>query len=252
MFGHLRRLPSASIRLGCQLLGVTQDDNGVRATVADAGTGAVEGITASYLIAADGAHSTIREQLGIAMAGPDDLADYEHVEFTAPLGQLAGEYRYALYLITRSDAARVLAPRRPGDRWSLSREVPAGSRGLAGLGQDDLTGLIQRAAGTSALRPQIERLGQPGTAGELRTRAGPVAAHNVRRSSEPAGARRETDETLPWDLSGRLPHHWLAGDQERSTVDLIGDGLTLLAGPSDPAGCASPGTSSRRHPLTST
>jgi putative polyketide hydroxylase len=63
----------------------------------------------------------------------------------------------------------------------------------------------------------------------------PVAAHNVQRSSEPTGARRETDQVLTWDLGGRLPHHWLAADdQKRSTIDLIGDGLTLLAGPSDP------------------
>ena len=47
--------------------------------------------------------------------------------------------------------------------------------------------------------------------------------------------RRETDEALPWDLHGRLPHHWVStGEEERSTVDLIGDGLTLLAAPSDP------------------
>jgi putative polyketide hydroxylase len=292
MLEHLRSLPSASIRLGCQLLRVTQDDSGVRAAVADAGTEAAEGISASYLIAADGAHSTVREQLGIAMAGPDDLADYERVEFTAPLWQLAGEHRYGLYVITRPGAAGVLAPRGPGDRWSLSREIPVGSRGLAGLGQDDLTGLIQRAAGAGALRPQIERLSAFTFAAQLAERyaqgrcflvgdaahratprggtgmntaiqdafdlgwklawvlrgwAGPellatyererrpVAAHNVQRSSEPTGARRETAEALPWDLGGRLPHHWLpAGDQERSTVDLIGDGLTVLAGPSDP------------------
>ena len=71
MFEHLRRLPSASIRLGCQLLGAAQDDQGVRATVADAGTGAVEDLGASFLIAADGAHSTVRERLGISMLGPD-------------------------------------------------------------------------------------------------------------------------------------------------------------------------------------
>jgi putative polyketide hydroxylase len=63
----------------------------------------------------------------------------------------------------------------------------------------------------------------------------PVAAHNVQRSGEPAGARQETDQAMAWDLGGRLRHHWLAvGDQERSTIDLIGDGLTLLAGPADP------------------
>jgi putative polyketide hydroxylase len=292
MFEYLRSLPSARIRLGCQLLGVTQDDSGVRATVADAGAGAVEGISASYLIAADGAHSTVRELLGISMAGPGDLADYERVEFTAPLWQLAGEHRYGLYVITRPGAAGVLAPRGPGDRWFLARETPAGTRGLAGLNHGDLTDLIRRAAGSDALRPRIERVstwtfaaqlaeryakGRCFLAGDaahrmtprggtgmntaiqdsfdlgwklawvLRGWAGPdllasyererrpVAAHNVQRSSEPTGASRETDEALRWDLGGRLPHHWLpAGGQERSTVDLIGDGLTLLAGPSDP------------------
>ena len=292
MFEHLRSLPRASIRLGCQLLGVTQDDGGIRATVADAGTGTVEGIIASYLIAADGAHSTVREQLGIAMLGPDDLADYERVEFTAPLWQLAGKHRYGLYVITRPDAAGVLAPRGPEDRWSLSREIPVGTRGLAGLGQDDLIGLIQRAAGTSALRPQIERLStftfaaqlaeryaqgpcflvgdaahratprggtgmntaiqdsfdlgwklawvlrgwaSPGLLASYERERRPVAAHNVQRSSEPAGAMQETGQALAWDLGGRLPHHWLvSGEARTSTVDLIGDGLTLLAGPSDP------------------
>jgi putative polyketide hydroxylase len=292
MFEHLRSLPSASIRLGCQLLGVTQDDSGVRATVADAGTGAIESISASYLIAADGAHSTVREQLGISMLGPGDLADYERVEFTAPLWRLAGEHRYGLYVITRPCAAGVLAPRGRGDRWFLARETPVGTRGLAGLDPGGLTGLIQRAVGSSVLRPQIERLttwtfaaqlaerytqGRCFLAGDaahrMTPRGGtgmntaiqdcfdlgwklawvlrgwaspdllasyererrPVAAHNVQRSSEPTGARQETDEALLWDLGGRLPHHWLpAGGQEQSTVDLIGDRLTLLAGPSEP------------------
>jgi putative polyketide hydroxylase len=292
MFEHLRSLPTASIRLGCQLLGVAEDDSGVRATVADTETGTVEDLGASFLIAADGAHSPVREQLGISMAGPDNLADYERVEFTAPLWQLAGEHRYGLYVITRPDAAGVLAPRGPGDRWSLARETPVGTRGLAGLGQDGLTSLIQRAAGTGTLRPQVVRLSNWTFAAQLAERyaqgrcflvgdaahratprggtgmntaiqdsfdlgwklawmlrgwAGPellatyelerrpVAAHNIQRSSEPGGARRETAEELPWDLGGRLPHHWLpAGDQQRSTIDLIGDGLTLLAGPSDP------------------
>src|SRR5262249_15724200 len=114
MLEHLRSLPSASVRLGWQLLGGTQDGHGVRATIADAGTGAVDGINASYLIAADGAHSTVREHLGISRLGPGDLADYERVEFTAPLWQLAGERRYGLYVITRPSAAGVLAPRGPG------------------------------------------------------------------------------------------------------------------------------------------
>lgn len=70
----------------------------------------------------------------------------------------------------------------------------------------------------------------------------PVAQHNVSRAGEPGGARRATDQALPWDLNGRIAHHWVrqaAGTV--STLDLIGDGLTALAGPAearwtDPAG----------------
>ena len=39
----------------------------------------------------------------------------------------------------------------------------------------------------------------------------------------------------PGRIGVDLPHYWLAsGEQRTSTIDLIGDGLTLLTGPSDP------------------
>lgn len=290
LIGHLRTLPAATIRLGCQLSALTQDGNGVHAEIADVATGNIERIHASYLIAADGAHSAVRDELGIGMVGPDDLADYERVEFSASLWPVVGPRRYGLYVITRPDAAGVLAPRGPDDRWGLSREKPVGTSGLNELGHEDLCAFIERAAGTE-LRPQIERLSTFTFAAQLAERytegrcflvgdaahrmtprggtgmntaiqdsfdlgwklawvlrgwAGPrllrsyeherrpIAAHNVQRSSEPTGARRDTDQALPWDLNGRLPHHWVSTHGvPTSTIDLIGDGLTLLTGPSD-------------------
>jgi hypothetical protein len=63
----------------------------------------------------------------------------------------------------------------------------------------------------------------------------PVGLHNVARSAEPTGARRSADEGLAWDLNGRLAHHWVrGGDQTVSTIDLLGEGVTLLAGPEEP------------------
>ena len=286
---HLRSLPAATVRFGCELLELNQNGKQVEAVVADVGTGIVEHISASYLIAADGAHSAVRDQMGIGMVGPDDLADYERAEFTAPLWAVVGPHRYGLYVITRPDAAGVLAPRGRDDRWGLSRETPIGTNGLTGLGHEELSGLIRRAVGTE-VRPQIERMSTFTFAAQLAERyaagrcflvgdaahrmtprggtgmntaiqdsfdlgwklawvlrgwAGPqllasyererrpIAAHNVQRTSEPTGARRETDQALPWDLNGRLPHHWLPGVEPTSTIDLIGDGLTLLTGPSD-------------------
>jgi hypothetical protein len=63
----------------------------------------------------------------------------------------------------------------------------------------------------------------------------PVARHNVQRSARPDGARQDAKDALPWDLCGRLPHHWVDADAENvSTLDLLGDGFTLLAGPAEP------------------
>ena len=57
----------------------------------------------------------------------------------------------------------------------------------------------------------------------------PVAAHNVERSAGIEGAVQTDEEALPWDLDGRIAHHWVAPN---STTDLRGPGLTLLLGPS--------------------
>ncbi|MFN2607501.1 MAG: FAD-dependent monooxygenase [Acidimicrobiales bacterium] len=57
----------------------------------------------------------------------------------------------------------------------------------------------------------------------------PIGVHNVGRSAEAGGARRTTDEAMRWDLDGRLLHCWLDRDGRRvSTIDLIGDALTLF------------------------
>jgi putative polyketide hydroxylase len=63
----------------------------------------------------------------------------------------------------------------------------------------------------------------------------PIALHNVGRASSVGGARRTTDEALPWDLDDRLTHCWVDhGGQGVSTLDLIGDGLTLFTTNDDP------------------
>jgi hypothetical protein len=63
----------------------------------------------------------------------------------------------------------------------------------------------------------------------------PIGLHNVQRAAQTTGARATADEALPWDLNGRLAHHWIrTADRPVSTLDLVGDGLTMLTGPGDP------------------
>jgi hypothetical protein len=60
----------------------------------------------------------------------------------------------------------------------------------------------------------------------------PVAEHNVARSADPKGSRRSPGEELRADLGGRIAHHWIDGAEgRRSTLDLLGPGLTLVTGP---------------------
>jgi putative polyketide hydroxylase len=64
----------------------------------------------------------------------------------------------------------------------------------------------------------------------------PVAEHNVARSADPRGTRRTPGEELRADLGGRIGHHWIADPGgRRSTLDLLGPGLTLLTGPANDA-----------------
>ena len=67
---------------GHELVGLRHHEERVEASVVGcrAGRGRCR---PRYVVAADGAHSTVRSLLGIGMEGPDELAVYERVEFTA-------------------------------------------------------------------------------------------------------------------------------------------------------------------------
>jgi 2-polyprenyl-6-methoxyphenol hydroxylase-like FAD-dependent oxidoreductase len=73
------------VRYGTKLSSFTQDDAGVTATLADSATGRSYAVQADYLIGADGAHSHIREALGIRSQGHGVLPEYIiFVYFRAP------------------------------------------------------------------------------------------------------------------------------------------------------------------------
>ena len=79
----------------------------------------------------------------------------------------------------------------------------------------------------------------------------PIAAHNVARSADLLGSRRSPGEELRVDLGGRVGHHWLGTPQGRtSTLDLLGEGVTLLTGPNDGSWRAAADAAQIGPPLT--
>jgi putative polyketide hydroxylase len=83
----------------------------------------------------------------------------------------------------------------------------------------------------------------------------PVGARRTARSAQ-ENPERDGAAALAEDLNHRLPHAWLAGGNghPRSTLDLLGPGLTLLTGPAadpwtDPAATLDPPFPVEVHPL---
>jgi 2-polyprenyl-6-methoxyphenol hydroxylase-like FAD-dependent oxidoreductase len=88
-------------------------------------------VDARFVIGADGAHRTVRSETGVAMEGPDDVGDYERVEFVASLDVVTRGRAHALRVLKHPDVDGAMLARRGGDdRWSLSRERTRGTPGL--------------------------------------------------------------------------------------------------------------------------
>jgi 2-polyprenyl-6-methoxyphenol hydroxylase-like FAD-dependent oxidoreductase len=76
--------PSVNLRYRTRLLSFTQSADRVTAVVENAATGAREEIAARYIVGCDGARSTVRETLGIAMHGNPVLTYTTNVIFRCP------------------------------------------------------------------------------------------------------------------------------------------------------------------------
>jgi 2-polyprenyl-6-methoxyphenol hydroxylase-like FAD-dependent oxidoreductase len=144
---HLVSLPSAELRRGVEATVISQDERSVHVELRDLDTGCTERVSADYVVAADGAHSAVRSQLGVAMAGPEDVMAGVSVEFRAALWPLLGASRCALYTITHPDGRGVLIPAGQGDRWQFGVVLDGADDPAAIADHDALRRRITQAIG---------------------------------------------------------------------------------------------------------
>ena len=276
---HLRGQPSARVELGAEVIGVAAGPAGARVTLRDVGTGTKRAVHARYLVAADGARSTVRRAVSVALRGAEDVLGGRTTVFRAPLWDVVGPHRHLLYFATRSEAPAVVLPAGQPDRWLFGSLIDDAERPAEGR----IAELIRIAAGVPKLPVRIEGSRSFSSAAQVAERfssgpvflAGdaahrvtprggtglnlalhdgfdiawklawvlrdwatpalldtyeaerrPIAEHAVTRSADPNGSRRAPDHEIHADLGGRIRHVWSG---ERSTLDLLGTGLTLFA-----------------------
>jgi putative polyketide hydroxylase len=159
LLAHLREYPHADVRFGVELVAMDQDDDGVTAVLREHGSATSTTLRCAYAIGADGAHSTVRANLGIGMQGPGDLGDLITVLFRAPLDEVVGDRRYGLYMIQQSAQIEVFLPAGDGDRWLYSRTWSPGTERWEDYTTARLVDLIHAGAGTTDLPVNILRTG---------------------------------------------------------------------------------------------
>jgi putative polyketide hydroxylase len=179
---RLRAAPGARVELATELAGVVVRPDGADAELRDVRTGARRTVRARYVVAADGARSTLRQALGIPLIGPDNVMEGATTLFRAPLWELLGAHRYLLYSVTTEGTLMTFLPAGLPDRWLF------GARGADGDEPDPrrVTALIRRGAGVPALPVRIEQTRRFSAAAQVaeRWRSGCVflagdAAHRV-------------------------------------------------------------------------
>ncbi|MFE9689228.1 FAD-dependent oxidoreductase [Micromonospora sp. NPDC005806] len=153
-------------RRGTELVGFTQDDDGVTATVATA-DGGTETVRAKYLVGCDGAHSRVRELLGLTFTGGLGrfpqlfmLGDVD-VDWDMPDGHLL---RFLHETDGRMDGMLVCVPLRGERRYRIATLAPPRFFAQTG-GQDAPPGFSEELAepALADVQAALDRLAPPGT-----------------------------------------------------------------------------------------
>jgi putative polyketide hydroxylase len=141
---------------GIELTMLSQDSSGVTVRLRHRSTNTERLVRATYVVGADGAHSTVRAELGIEMRGEDHMSRELNILFDADLWSALGDVRAILYEVRHPQLAapclfRSVDGRR---RWSLLTpwfEDPSPQR---------CRRLIQLCAADSGLQTEIVAVGE--------------------------------------------------------------------------------------------
>ncbi len=145
MRDHLETLPSVEVMLNTGLLGFTQDEDGVLATVRDVATGEEYIVEAQYLAGCDGGRSLVRDAIGARMEGTFGMSRNYNIVFRAPgLAEAHPHGKAIMYWQINDKVPSLIGPMDSGDRWFF---MPTGLAPDVQVTLESAAELIKRATG---------------------------------------------------------------------------------------------------------
>ena len=154
----------ATHRFATELVDFEQDDDGVTAVLRSREDESEETVRAGYLVAADGAHSLVRERSGIEMTGRGVLARCVTIYFRADMRDLIGERNLSVVYVNHPELLGFFRFSLAGDAGFLavfSTTDPDGSRDThvaEDLTPERCVDLVRKALGRSDLAVDVDNV----------------------------------------------------------------------------------------------
>lgn len=150
---HCAERLGADILFNTEFVSFEQDELQVQARMRNRASGEEQMVVADYLIAADGANGTLRDQLGIGRSGPGVLQHWMNIIFDTDLPPIIDGKRFTSCFV--SDLNATITPRE-GGRWLLALQYfPERGEKPEHFDDDRCRELVLRGAGRSGVTADL-------------------------------------------------------------------------------------------------
>lgn len=158
------REAGAQVLQGAEVIGVDQDAAGVTLKVKDVDTGAERALRGKYLIAADGAHSQIRELRNIPFEGRGVFSNSITIYFNADLSPWIGDNAWSIIYVKNSILSGFFRMDRASRRGFLvvntvgdpETDPEKAANAAADISEEKLIDFVRSGAGVNDLPVKIE------------------------------------------------------------------------------------------------
>ncbi|MCV7277357.1 DUF3500 domain-containing protein [Mycolicibacter arupensis] len=154
LFDRAAAEPLIDLRRGHEWVSAQQSDGQVTSTVH--GPGGLYRVTSPFLVACDGAGSTVRAALGVPMSGVADIASAVSMTFAADLTEVVRTRPGVLNWVLAPSLKGTLLAYQPAGLWTYNVALPPGRVDMSGFTPELALGHIRAALGPGAEHIAVE------------------------------------------------------------------------------------------------